>query len=98
MKKRLLLLGLVVAACNTPTVQPPATTNPEYIIEPVKTGLNTPWSINFASSDQLYFTSRDSSVVTVRRLNTTTGAVDTLTHSSAVRWLEHNRHFGHGVL
>jgi aldose sugar dehydrogenase len=85
MKKRLLLLAWLLAACNTPTVQPPPTNNPEYVIESVKTGLNTPWSINFASDGGLYFTSRDSSVVTLGRLNVATGAVSTFAHTSAVR-------------
>jgi aldose sugar dehydrogenase len=48
-----------------------------FAVEPVKSGLNTPWSINFAPDGSLYFTSRDSSRVTVSRLNVGSGTVTT---------------------
>jgi aldose sugar dehydrogenase len=54
-------------------------------VETVVGGVNTPWSINFAPDGSLYFTSRDSSVVTVNRLNLTTNAITTATATSAVR-------------
>ncbi len=82
MYKFLLLLGLV---CLVSCPNQPNPNNPPYLIEPVKTGLNTPWSINFAADGSLYFTSRDSSVVTVSRLNVGTGAVSTFQSPSAVR-------------
>jgi aldose sugar dehydrogenase len=86
MYKSLVVLALMfLVACPVQPKPDPNPTNPEYIIEPVKTGLNTPWSINFAPDGSLYFTSRDSSVVTVRRLNLSTGVVSTFQASSAVR-------------
>jgi aldose sugar dehydrogenase len=46
-----------------------------FTIERVKENLTTPWSINFAPDGSLYFTSRDSTKVTVSRLNVGTGVV-----------------------
>jgi glucose/arabinose dehydrogenase len=54
-----------------------------FTVERVKEGLNTPWSINFAPDGTLYYTNRDSSRVTVSRLNVSTGAVTTLQGSAS---------------
>ncbi len=54
-------------------------------VETVVSGVNTPWSINFAPDGSLYFTSRDSSEVTVNRLNLATKAITTATATSVVR-------------
>jgi glucose/arabinose dehydrogenase len=48
---------------------------PGYDIEVVKTGLDRPWSINFASDGRLFFTARNSG--RLYALNIATGAVQT---------------------
>ena len=48
---------------------------PDYEIQIVKTGLDRPWSINFAPDGRLFFTARNSG--RLYALNLTTGAVQT---------------------
>ncbi|MDW8213374.1 MAG: PQQ-dependent sugar dehydrogenase [Roseiflexaceae bacterium] len=48
---------------------------PDYKIEVVKTGLDRPWSINFAPDGRLFFTARNSG--RLYALNVATGAVQT---------------------
>jgi hypothetical protein len=54
-----------------------------FTVQTVKTGLGVPWSLNFASDGSLYFTERgvSGSKVSVKKLNTSTGNITTITDS-----------------
>ncbi len=54
-----------------------------FTVETVKTGLGVPWSLNFAPDGSLYFTERGAPgiKVSIKKLNTATGVVSTITDS-----------------
>lgn len=69
-----MMLFLTIAATVLPGGQA-VRAAPGYDIEVVKTGLDRPWSINFAPDGRLFFTARNSG--RLYALNITTGAVQT---------------------
>jgi aldose sugar dehydrogenase len=54
-----------------------------FTVETVKTGLGVPWSLNFAPDGSLYFTERGAPgiKVSIKKLNTATGVISTITDS-----------------
>lgn len=70
----LLLLFLIVVTLALPA-RNVVHAEPAFFIEEVKTGLDRPWSINFAPDGRLFFTARNSG--RLYALNIATGAVQT---------------------
>jgi aldose sugar dehydrogenase len=65
--------SVLVVACAT--TQPPVQ-NPDWQVEIIKTGLERPWSLNFAPDGRLLFTTRYTGVL--QRLDVGSGALTTL--------------------
>jgi hypothetical protein len=71
----------VISSLGKTLLDDPSTVG--FTVENVKTGLGVPWSLNFAPDGSLYFTERGSPgiKVSIKKLNTNTGVISTITDS-----------------